>query len=55
MTLAEAITKIKAMREEEQMTIERYAAEITADYPSVRAEHREECLRDVLKILEAIR
>jgi len=53
MAESEKVTRIKKMLSYEQETLDRYKKEITADYPSVKAEHREECLREVLKVLES--
>lgn len=55
MSLVEAKAKIQAMLDQENMVVATARHQVTADYPSVLAEHRAGALRDVLKILEAIR
>jgi hypothetical protein len=49
--IEQAIHAVNQMLEQEERTLERLSKEVTADFPSVRAELRSECLRDVLKKL----
>jgi len=49
-TESERVQRIKLMLQDEQEVRTRRKNEVTVDYIDVRAEHREECLKDVLKL-----
>jgi len=47
---SDRVKRIKMMLEDERDQRKRRAGQVTVDYQDVRAEHREECLRDVLRL-----
>ena len=51
MTKAE---RIKLLIVEEEKTLARLSKEVTADYQSVKAEHRAEAFKEALRIVERV-